>query len=83
MAWDDDTIDDPLAEPHGEAPVDVDWQAVERAVTGTPSGRRLTQAERRAAVQALAGSGATATQIGKRLGMNSKALKRYSRKEAA
>jgi AraC-like DNA-binding protein len=83
MGWDDDLIDDPLAEPHDEAPVDVDWQAVERAVTGTPSGRRLTQAERRAAVQALAGGGATATQISKRLGMNSGDVKRYSGKEAA
>jgi hypothetical protein len=34
MAWDDDTIDDPAAEPHGSAPVCIDPIAIERALAG-------------------------------------------------
>ena len=78
MAWDDDSIDDPLAEPWQEAAVGVDWQIVERAVTGKPRGRRLTSAEREAAMQVMAQRGATATGISRALGVHSADAKRVA-----
>lgn len=83
MAWDDDTIDDPLAEPFAEATVGIDWQIVERAVAGRPRGRRLSSSERKAAAMVLASRGATATQISNQLGMSGADARTVIREVAA
>lgn len=68
LAWDDDTIDDPDAEPRtiADTDVEVDEVAVEEAIAG----RRvtLTRAERREVVHRLTARGYSAAEIAERLG---------------
>lgn len=75
MAWDDDTIDDPHAEPAITVDSDeehdvLDEVAVERIMAGTLRVAKHAQSpERLEAIRRLAGRGYTDTEIGQRVGM--------------
>lgn len=83
MGWDDDSIDDPLAEPFTETAVGIDWQIVERAVAGKLRGRRLSSAEREAAMQVMAQRGVTATGISRALGVHTADARRVAQEAVA
>lgn len=73
LAWDDDTIDDPTAEPLpiGQVPpsVGLDEIAVDRIMAGTlPAPRRFTP-EWLEAIRILTGRGMTDSDIGARIGV--------------
>jgi hypothetical protein len=73
LAWDDDTIDDPAAEPDRVGQVvepadDVDMVAVREFVAGWNV--TLTAAEKLRVVQVLFDQGWTDTQLGKRFGLS-------------
>lgn len=73
LAWDDDTIDDPNAQPMLEEPVEVDEVAVQRALSGDrPEG--LRRAELIEAIKAGRAMGLSNAQIGQRLGMKTSAV---------
>lgn len=80
LAWDDDTIDDPAAQPNlGDPESDadlVDEVAVRRALAGDRV--RLTPAEREQAMRDGLDAGLTVTEIGRRLGLSG-----YTAKELA
>lgn len=78
LAWDDDTIDDPTAEPNVSCPVDIDEIAVERAIAG---GRvRLTRTERDHVIRVLAAAGHDDAEIARRLHMNHSAVGQYRKR---
>ncbi len=66
LAWDDDTIDDPDAQPQAGEPVDVDDARVVRVIAGEPLA--LNPAEAIAVVTRLHHAGLDDTQIGHRMG---------------
>lgn len=87
LAWDDGTIDDPLARPQGDlrtgAGADVvDMVAVRRAVERPGAARELSPAERREVVRAMAGRGASDAQIGERLGVVDRTVLRMRQRHA-
>jgi hypothetical protein len=77
LAWDDDTIDDPAAQPASGVEVDVDEVAVARAIAGdrTP----LNRAERVRVVQRLAARGYSDAEIAARCHVNARTVERDRR----
>lgn len=78
LAWDDDAIDNPRAEPDTvgtQDPTDVDLVAVARAVDGRPV--TLTDAEKREAVRRLVELGVTDEEIGRRVGLTDRTVCRW------
>lgn len=80
LAWDDDTIDDPRARPHGYvAGAVVDEVAVARAVRGERAeGETLSRAERRAAILRCRELGLPAHEIARRVGVSTRTVERVS-----
>ena len=76
IAWDDDTIDDPDAQPYAGAPVELDEIAVERYVAGTLKHREFQRysLELVEAIRILAGRRLTDAQIGDRVGVNKRRI---------
>lgn len=76
LAWDDDTIDDPDARPHGahRAPAVVDPIAVEQALAGR--GGHLNPAERREAVRIGTARGLSAEELAVLLDTSSRTVTR-------
>lgn len=76
IAWDDDTIDDPDAQPYAGAPVELDEIAVERYVAGTLKHREFQRysPELIEAVRILAGRRLTDAQIGERVGVHQRRI---------
>ena len=83
MAWDDDTIDDPKAEPRANAVGEptVDWVQIQRAMEGVYV--RLSPAEKQAAARSLRRKGFMRTEAAQRLGMSGAQVKRIWEEEAA
>lgn len=91
LAWDDETIDDPNARPHGvvhnpegcdEESETVDLVAVERALEGDAS-VLLTKAERAEAVKFGTSRGMSARQISKITQRSARTVQRYRAEVAA
>lgn len=78
-AWDDDTIDDPRAEPrlHGEGESVVDDEEVVRVLADRGKFMDLNQGERVALVRAWIKRGGTMTAFSKRFAMSGRVAKRY------
>ncbi|WP_404351866.1 helix-turn-helix domain-containing protein [Phycicoccus jejuensis] len=83
LAWDEDAIDDPTAEPQGtergggQAGPLVDSVAVSRAVEGGhPQGIELSRPERLMATRRLAAAGASDSEIADRLGVSTRTVLR-------
>lgn len=82
MAWDDETIDDPAAKPHIEAPVVIDEVAVKRALDGDRS-VSLTKEERAEAVRIGTEIRLSANHLGKLLGTSARTVVRDRKGVAA
>lgn len=81
LAWDDDTIDDPNAEPRLDAEGStVDWVAIDRALQGEDV--VLSQDEKHAAALSLFRAGATKTSVAKTLRISGKRAIRLEREAA-
>lgn len=84
LAWDDDTIDDPTAQPAHDAPTDpnaVDTIAIERAISGDLPWTRLTAEERIAAYAELTARGWSPTRISRRFGLSGSTVRALDRGE--
>lgn len=79
-AWDDDTIDDPAAEPHGSMPVQFDEVAVSKCAEGRFPGGDLTIAEREAAVRMLHRQGMSDRGVAARMGIRDRTVVRIRRR---
>lgn len=79
LAWVDDSIDDPNAQPHtgtgGADPADVDEQAITRAIL-TPGTVTLTRAERLELIRRLAARGRPDRYIALRAGVTPRTVQR-------
>lgn len=81
LAWDDETIDDPAAEPQGvsdDVEDRIDEVAVERAVAGRPV--RLTRAERDLALPRMAAAGMSDHVVAGLLGITPETVLRTRRR---
>lgn len=78
LAWDDDTIDDPFAEPQLDADETdaVDEHAVEALLAGRLRAKDVAVADRRAAIAILVSRGTTARMIADRIGLASRTIER-------
>jgi hypothetical protein len=84
LQWDDDSIDDPNAEPmQGVEGSVVDWQLIDRVLAGRAEASVLAVAEKREAARAVLARGGTATQIAKRLGVSGETAGKWARELAA
>lgn len=65
MAWDDDTIDDPAAEPRLDVAgvQSIDWVLIDRVIAGHASATELSDAEKIAAGYSMARKGVLSSQI--------------------
>lgn len=75
IGWDDDTIDDPTAQPFAEQVDAVDEVAIHRAMRGDNS-IQLSRAERLEAVRLLTTQGLSSAEIATRLGKHQRAVVR-------
>lgn len=85
LAWDDQTIDDPRAEPaHAAQPracSAIDPVAVDRAIHDPTTPVELNEAERLAVIRAMSERGATDTTIGTRTGTSPRTVLRLRQAE--
>jgi len=81
LAWDDDTIDDPQAEPagvldHGPGAPVVDLVAIRRTIASQSEATPVTRTEQVHVVTAMAARGATDTRIAEHLGLSERTILR-------
>ncbi len=88
LAWDEDAIDDPHAQPcgvgHDQSDAQVmDLVAVRRALSGEAPSPALARPERKRVVEALAGAGFNDTEIATRVGASTRTIQRVRHERSA
>lgn len=86
LAWDEDTIDDPRARPHGQATQHGDGQvidmvAIRRTLNELERTVSLTPAEQAIALRAMASRGQSDGHIGERLGVSDRTVLRWRHRD--
>jgi len=86
LAWDDDSIDDPTARPHGELSMGrgadvIDMVAVRRTLEGDPQRPNLTAREQALTLGALAARGVSDPQLADRLGVSDRTILRWRHRD--
>lgn len=86
LAWDEDTIDDPRARPHGQTTQHGDGQvidmvAIRRTLNEPDRTVSLTPAEQAITVRAMASRGQSDARIGERLGVSDRTVLRWRHRD--
>ena len=86
LAWDEDTIDEPRAQPHGKdgqhAPCQViDMVAIRRTLDEPGTNAALTPQEQVIALRAMAARGRSDAHIGERLGVSDRTVLRWRHRD--